>query len=87
MIKGCYDREKRYLSLQGHANYAPYGSDIVCAAVSALVYCLVNGCECDIAGKELIAEDKGDVYEAVLRGLFAISEKYPENLKMVPFRK
>lgn len=30
------------LSLQGHAGAAPYGQDLVCAAVSALVYALAQ---------------------------------------------
>lgn len=29
------------ISVKGHANYAPYGQDIVCAAVSTLVQVLV----------------------------------------------
>ena len=30
------------LSIQGHAGAAPYGQDLVCAAVSALVYALAQ---------------------------------------------
>jgi len=30
------------LTLQGHAGSAPYGQDLVCAAVSALVYALAQ---------------------------------------------
>ena len=30
------------LQVQGHANSAPYGQDLVCAAVSALVYALAQ---------------------------------------------
>lgn len=30
------------LTLQGHASSAPYGQDLVCAAVSALVYALAQ---------------------------------------------
>lgn len=29
--------------ITGHANYADYGKDIVCAAVSATVICTING--------------------------------------------
>ena len=31
-----------YISIQGHANYAESGKDIVCAAVSALTFTLIN---------------------------------------------
>jgi len=29
--------------VKGHANYSEYGKDIVCAAVSSLVLCTING--------------------------------------------
>lgn len=29
--------------IKGHANYNEYGKDIVCAAVSSLVLCTING--------------------------------------------
>lgn len=35
----------RSFSLSGHAGYARAGTDIVCAAVSALVYNAINSCE------------------------------------------
>lgn len=34
--------EDTALTLQGHAGSAPYGQDLVCAAVSALVYALAQ---------------------------------------------
>lgn len=44
MIKArLEEREGRFsLSLQGHANYAPYGQDLICAAVSALLHGLCS---------------------------------------------
>lgn len=41
------DNDFRVVSLEmtGHANYAEHGSDIVCAAVSALVLTTVNSIE------------------------------------------
>ncbi len=49
MIKVRVEREKdrfiRKLTLSGHAGYAPYGSDIVCAAVSAIAYTAAGGLE------------------------------------------
>ena len=31
---------------RGHAGSAPYGSDLVCAAVSTLLYALIQGLDC-----------------------------------------
>ena len=33
------------VSITGHANYAPHGQDIVCAAISALVQTLIQSVE------------------------------------------
>lgn len=49
MIKGTFRRDQEgHLTsfvLTGHAGSGPYGSDIVCAAVSALSISTVNGLE------------------------------------------
>ena len=49
MIKGTFKRNQQgelvSFELSGHANAGPYGSDIVCAAVSALSFSAVNGIE------------------------------------------
>jgi uncharacterized protein YsxB (DUF464 family) len=41
MIHIFYERDRHFLTARGHANYAPVGQDIVCAAVSALLYALI----------------------------------------------
>ena len=41
MIKVIYSSNS--LTVTGHANYADYGKDIVCASVSSLITCTVNG--------------------------------------------
>lgn len=38
MITVTYDAVGRVLTADGHAGYAPEGQDIVCSAVSALMY-------------------------------------------------
>ncbi|MGX7030877.1 ribosomal-processing cysteine protease Prp [Vagococcus zengguangii] len=48
MIKGTFKRNKENQAIEafeisGHAGSGPYGSDIVCAAVSALTFSTVNG--------------------------------------------
>jgi len=45
---------KNRVSLTGHAGYAPAGQDIVCAAVSALVFALVSAAEEDDGLTELV---------------------------------
>jgi len=60
MINGVFKRNEagRIISfeLTGHAEAGPYGSDIVCAAVSALAISTVNGIEA-LAGFEPIVEE------------------------------
>lgn len=59
MIKGSFIRnESGYVQsfkLTGHAESGPYGSDLVCAAVSALAISAVNGID-SLAGFEPIVE-------------------------------
>ena len=40
MIKVCYDKKQSRLTLQGHADFAPHGSDTVCAAATILCHTL-----------------------------------------------
>ncbi len=86
MIEAVYDRDALTLTLTGHAEYAPKGQDIVCAGVSTLVYTLINGCRCEIVGATVRVKDDRRVYDAVLTGLKMISEKFPKNLRVVPYR-
>jgi len=64
MIKISVSRDEvrgiNCIIVKGHAEYAAYGKDIVCAAVSSLVICLFNfisfkfGLECFSYGKNQI---------------------------------
>ena len=49
---------RRFL-ISGHAGFARVGNDIVCAAVSALVYNAINSCE-QLLNIVLDVEDRGD---------------------------
>lgn len=40
MIKVDYNTKK--IKISGHANFADYGNDIVCASVSSIVYTTIN---------------------------------------------
>lgn len=59
MIKGTFKRNEsgriKTFELTGHADAGEYGSDIVCAAVSALAINTVNGIEA-LAGVEPLIE-------------------------------
>jgi len=44
MIKVNISNDLKHLKIQGHAKYAEYGKDIVCAAVSSIVITSVNAC-------------------------------------------
>ena len=86
MIEVRYDPDRLRLSINGHSGYAPIGQDIVCAGVSTLIYTLINSCDCDVYGDSITVFDSGEVYRAVIRGLQMISNKYPKNLHLVPYR-
>ena len=80
----------------GHAGFAGYGKDIVCAAVSSAVYLVVNTVIDVMRVKPqdlffsddsvvfLLSDSDANVYSFLLRGLFmhfvAISKEYPKNL-------
>lgn len=86
MIEAVYDSDTLTLTLSGHADYAPKGQDIVCAGVSALIYTLINSCCCEISGETVRVKDDRHLYDAVLTGLKMISQKFPKNLRVVPYR-
>ncbi|MDF2541666.1 MAG: hypothetical protein K0S47_1384 [Herbinix sp.] len=49
-------------SLSGHADYAEYGSDVVCAAVSALVINTINSIENFTSDKFRLEQDEKKGY-------------------------
>lgn len=62
MIKGTFKRNEsgriKSFELNGHANAGEYGSDIVCAAVSALAINAVNGIDALAGVKPMIEADE-----------------------------
>ena len=80
------------LVVQGHAGYGPAGQDIVCAAVSALVYALAGVLQekgqlargdiregyADIAG----AGDCAREFALVRCGLEMLAGQYPESVEI-----
>lgn len=99
MVRAKYtiDGDKHTLIVLGHANYAEYGKDIVCAGVSALVQALIgwidnSDCkvECisrDIANNEFVISCRGnEAVEAAFTmayiGLGQIADSYPDHLQI-----
>ena len=96
MITIIYDEKEKNMILQasGHADYAEKGSDIVCAAVSALMQTLAYSVDggtvtrsqddCNILTVQ--AEQSFDnmaKFELVTDGLMLLAKQYPENVQFV----
>ncbi|MFB5191113.1 ribosomal-processing cysteine protease Prp [Alicyclobacillus fastidiosus] len=83
--------------VKGHAGYADSGSDIVCAAVSVLVYNAINSCE-RFAGVALDVKDAGEtltcqlplhpsesvrlLINSLFYGVEQVAEQYPEFVRL-----
>lgn len=95
MIRVRLDRAagRRHLAVRGHADFAPEGRDIVCAAVSALVETLALGLERITPGNggaritpgeadfwlEEAADPAADaVFRTIVAGLADLAASYPE---------
>lgn len=79
--------EKGRLTVQGHADYAPAGQDIVCAAVSALLLALTERLQERNQIRELVMREgyvslamRGAEREAalVLCGLRQLERRFPQ---------
>ena len=87
---------KNQIKLIGHAEYAPIGKDIVCAAVSALLQTFIESVDkltedkikCDIsAGKAVIEYENPSermklLIDSFFVGVRMIAEEYPQNVKL-----
>ena len=96
MITIIYDEKEKNMILRasGHAGYAEKGSDIVCAAVSALMQTLaysvdggtVTRSQDDCSTLTVQAEQSFDnmaKFELVTDGLMLLAKQYPENVRLV----
>ena len=84
------------ITLKGHANYSDYGTDIVCAAVSATYLTTINGIlsikdsSLEVLStndtqtiKVLIKDDTiNKLLENMIRCLRSLEEQYPNNIKI-----
>ena len=84
------------ITMDGHANYAPRGQDIVCAGVSTLVQNLIQSFE-DLCADEISyhlkpgwveikhgdLSAKGQVLvDSFFIGCYMIAERYPDHVKV-----
>ncbi|RJE47687.1 hypothetical protein A7K50_03300 [Dehalobacter sp. MCB1] len=81
-------------SVHGHANFKPYGEDIVCSAVSAITQSIANGlykfCDASYASHEgllaVYVSNPDDCCKALLfslrYGLQQIQKEFPEYLSL-----
>ena len=90
------DNYIKQITLKGHANYNEYGTDIVCAAVSATYLCTINGIlsinessievlsENDIQTVNILTKDDvvNKLLENMIRCLKSLEQKYPNNIKI-----
>jgi len=89
MIRICYEPGAHRLTADGHAGFAPRGQDIVCAAVSALLFALIGDLQqrphtlrrLDIQpGHVVIAgaeEDCEAAFSLTVEGFRQIAMRYP----------
>lgn len=81
--------------IEGHANYAPTGQDIICAAVSSLVLATCNALlyleECEVTDEDGLlvctvkepSETSNTLIQPLIIGITGIAEQHPKNLKVV----
>jgi uncharacterized protein YsxB (DUF464 family) len=90
-----YNTDSGYITLRvnGHADYAPKGQDIVCASVSALVQTLGLYVQ-EHSGEAAKGEDYYNIFardnrftrevaDAVMSGLRQIAAQYPDNVRIL----
>jgi uncharacterized protein YsxB (DUF464 family) len=93
MIKVYYNNET--IKVDGHANFADYGRDIVCASVSSIIYTTINGI-LNINNKSIqVIDDKSliiniisndDVTMKLIDNMITLlkelEKQYPKNIKI-----
>lgn len=95
MIQITYNEmgDRMFLRAEGHAEFAPKGQDIVCAAVSALMqtlaYSLDSGTVTCADDRNLIVvqakqgTDSLEKFELVTDGLILLADAYPEHVRYI----
>lgn len=89
-------RTTGHIAVHGHSGYAPFGQDIVCEAVSALVQTYVASLVklTDEDPKYTMAPGSADIdnphspegfllMQSFLLGMNMLAEAYPDNIKII----
>lgn len=91
------DRRERTINIDGHANYAEPGRDIVCAGVSALVQTLIQSIE-ELTSEKIqydmmpgtvhiqfgdLSERARLLVDSFFVGVSLIAEAYPDYVKII----
>ena len=90
------DNYIKQITLKGHANYNEYGTDIVCAAVSATYLCTINAIlslnknsiqvNNNKAKQEIIVNTYDEVTNTLLNNMIncleSLEKQYPKNINL-----
>ena len=90
------EKDGHFVSLEakGHANSAPYGADLVCAAVSAVILGGFNALEEDaflakadegyalLQAKKVPSEHDEIVLSTIITQLTSLAESHPESVRL-----
>ena len=91
------EKDGHFVSLEakGHANTAPYGADLVCAAVSAVILGGFNALEnakayeakasegyASLQAKEIPSEHDVIVLSTIITQLTSLAESHPESVRL-----
>lgn len=95
MIKVKYNDEFTNLKITGHANYAEYGEDIVCASVSSIIQTSINlahnfnnGVKYNDDGNTIVIENNTndsnvlEVLKNMIDMLKELERQYPKNINI-----
>ncbi len=89
--------KKEQITITGHANFADYGQDIVCASVSSIVTTTINAI-LSFDEKALVYEENKDklnlkkfkkdhITETLLKNMIRLlkelAQSYPQNIKII----
>jgi uncharacterized protein YsxB (DUF464 family) len=76
------------ISVQGHANYAEYGKDIVCSAVTILYETLLmvfdnNKIQYSVDNQVITFDKGGDYLQFFIAGIEILEKHYPEYVRTI----
>ena len=94
-VKYETDGREHSLTMEGHANYADHGDDIVCAGASSIVFALLgwlenngqdqefNSCEVESGNVRIYCEGgarTAAAFEMTVIGLAQLADSYPDHV-------